>query len=203
MKLYHLAIPKTATESLQQSMKDANLDVFITMKEEPKLNYLEAARHKIVSGHFHYGLHHLISPRETNKYFTVLRNPLHRAISDYCHHIRVNTEWVVRLTLLEYLNLVPQNIISIQMFGFGITQYHEAKAILKEDYAAIGCIEKMGKFYPELSDFLGVELKENVLNTGSDVTHDFNSKFVEGFVSKHKLDYMIWEKVFNEGVVKS
>jgi hypothetical protein len=197
MKLYHLAIPKTATESLQMSMKDAGLDVYVTMKNEPTLNYVEAASHKIISGHFHYGIHNLISLRDTSKYFTVLRNPIQRAVSDYYHHRYVNTDWVKDMSLIDYINAVPENVISTQMFGFGIREYHEAIKIIQTDYCLIGTMSDLKSFYNGLSELFGVELKHLWLHRTLKPDYHIDSKTTTQFVNKHKLDYMIWEKILS------
>lgn len=200
MKIYHLAIPKTATESIQKSMIDAGLDVYITMKDEPYINYVEAASHKIISGHFHYGIHALCSPRENYKYITTLREPLERAISNYYYYQKINHN-VNGLSLEEYLLQVPKNIITIQMCGFGIESKKEAIEIIKKEYLLAEPLQTITSFYNTLSSFLEtplVLLKENINANKQEIY--FSEDFKREFELKHDLDYEIYNRALNNNL---
>ncbi len=197
MKIYHLAIPKTATESIQKSMIDAGLDVYITMKDEPYINYVEAASHNIISGHFHYGIHALCSPRENYKYITTLREPLERAISNYYHYKKVNHN-VKGLSLEEYILQVPKNIVTIQMCGFGIENSKEAIQIINKNYLLAEPIERLNNFYEVVSEIFNVSLqscKENINVKKPEVYLPQNLK--DAFEAKHNLDYKIYNRALN------
>jgi hypothetical protein len=197
VKIYHLAIPKTATESIQKSMIDAGLDVYITMKYEPYINYVEAISHNIISGHFHYGIHALISPRKNYKYITTLREPLERAISNYYDYQKSNHN-VKDLTLEEYLLQIPKNIITIQMCGFGIESKKEAIEIIKKDYLLAKPIQRIASFYNYLSVLLEKPIvisKENINVNKKEIY--ISEDFKREFELKHDLDYEIYNRALD------
>ena len=96
---YFLHIPKTGGTSLSKI-----IDQFYQEKEilphktwnELLSNWpLDTSQVRLVRGHFGYGLHHIFG-RENMRYFTMLRDPVERTISQY-HHMtvdRIYNNWV-------------------------------------------------------------------------------------------------------------
>ncbi len=96
---YFLHIPKTGGTSFTKM-----IDPFY--KKEEILPYqtwnvflpewpIDISNIKLIRGHFGYGIHHIFG-RENMRYFTMLRDPVERAISQY-HHMtvdRINNNWV-------------------------------------------------------------------------------------------------------------
>jgi hypothetical protein len=193
MRYYNIAVPKTATESLQMSMKEASLDTFVTMKDEPYLDYVTAASHHIITGHFHFGVHGLIAPREDYKYFSAVREPLERLISDYRHH----SEGAAKLmTLDEWVKSAPSNLMSIQMFGFGINSFIEIQEMMKQHYSVIGCSEHLREYFDELEKLFSVKLEMKRENVSTfEILDGLSDRTVQEFRDKNLLDYELYDLV--------
>jgi hypothetical protein len=96
---YFLHIPKTGGTSLSkiidQFYEENEILPYKTWNELLPHWPLDVSKIKLIRGHFGYGIHHIFG-RENMRYFTILRDPVERTISQY-HHMtvdRMNNNWV-------------------------------------------------------------------------------------------------------------
>jgi hypothetical protein len=98
---YFLHIPKTGGTSLTKIIDqfyDNNEILPHKTWNELLANWpLDVSKIKLVRGHFGHGIHHIFG-RDNMRYFTTLRNPVERTISQY-HHMtvdRIHNNWVYK-----------------------------------------------------------------------------------------------------------
>jgi len=96
---YFLHIPKTGGTSLSkiidQFYNEQEILPYKTWNELLSNWPLDISQVRLVRGHFGYGIHHVFG-RQNMRYFTTLRDPVERTVSQY-HHMtvdRIHNNWV-------------------------------------------------------------------------------------------------------------
>lgn len=168
--IFFLHLPKTGGTTLNSIIKRQYLShqilsidqQFNTTIQAPQMSKSELSKLKIVKGHFSFGYHQFFSRPFT--YFTMLRNPVDRVISDYYHIIRVpqhklhNQIISQNMSLKDYvcsgISRMSENgqtkFLSGQHTEIGFNQCSSeilelAKNNLKEHFIVVGITEKFNE----------------------------------------------------------
>lgn len=84
--IYFLHIPKTAGSTIRSILaQNFPRHMRLVDKEAIKISKIELDKIKLISGHFSYGIHEILS--KPGSYFTMLRHPIDRFFSEY-HYIK-------------------------------------------------------------------------------------------------------------------
>lgn len=156
----------------QKKIKFNELDHPVLAVPEVKQR-TEVLKHRIIYGHYEYGLHENVNLPGTYRYMAFVRNPILRAISWYNHQTRVPDSKYHDVILRQKLSLdqmLGHSIIAIDNlqvrlfsgkrsgvpFGkIGKDEYVLALQNIEEKFAYVGISEQFDKSFKIITKLLG------------------------------------------------
>ncbi len=184
--VFFTAIPKTGSTSLYETLFREIYPAEEVYRPNGYWSMLfDKHTSRYLGGHWPYGVHRLSARVGTPRYYTMLREPVERAISFYyeclwprgdkkvADHPEHATAW--RHDLVEFYRIprfrnvqarmvaglwadILGRYVSLDRMGMGTFVTSTAKRHLQEDYSAFGITERFGESRQWIADSLGVDV---------------------------------------------
>ncbi|WP_431135819.1 sulfotransferase family 2 domain-containing protein [Psychroserpens mesophilus] len=220
MKYIFLHIPKNGGTTLDHILDSQynKHQVFNIIEHKKKDKLLELKRKNKISkrlikvvkgGHFPYGIHEYFNNPQNIKYYTILRNPLHRTLSYYYFakaqpnhylHQLINNVSLEEFLDREDLNFEVCNGQTKLIAGLYQKQesndavFEDAKQHLENDFFQVGILEHYLESLFFLKEHLNWKkpIKYNILNVNKHKDLDITDAVKEKIISLNSFDMEIY-----------
>lgn len=227
MNIIYLHIPKNGGTTLHQIIQQQykkeeifNVDLFDRDKSKTELLGLkEKDKEKIKvlkGGHIEFGWHQYLNNPNSYKYFTILRNPIDRALSFYYYAKRTPIHYLY--DILNKKNITFEEFITNENWTkeisngqtkmiAGVNQgeecsdsiYKQAVKNIEEQFFFIGYLEKYNETLFLLKESLNwSNVKYNILNENKNRDYQLSESTTKNIIELNFFDNKLYQKYLKE-----